>query len=230
MNIFLTNLRYTELSSTEFTLHLKLDTSPEQYINLLIEYPAEYPEVVPLIEVEVGEKWVRERDDDEDYEDSEEEEEEEDEDLAISGIAPALLELNSRDCIALKKILEEAAEENVGMASVFTLASMVKEEAEAAVQEKLEAAEKEREKEILRQEAEEQKKFIGTPVNAETFSAWRLKFRNEFNLDEKDHVHTIYDAKGQAKLTGRQMFERGLSKFDDDEDDALEAGISSLKV
>ena len=116
------------------------------------------------------------------------------------------------------------------MASVFTLASMVKEEAEAAVQEKLEVAEKEREKEILRQEAEEQKKFIGTPVNKETFTEWRLKFRKEFKLDEKDDAHTIYDSKGQAKLTGRQMFERGLSKFDEDEDDELETGVSNLKV
>lgn len=171
-----------------------------------------------------------------DAEDEEEEEEDEDEDeeesdpaLAIPGVAPALLELNNQDCIALKKLLEEAAEENIGMASVFTLASMLKDEAEAVVQGKLEEAEKEREKEILRQEAEEQKKFIGTPVNAETFKEWRAKFRVEFKLDEKDNVHTIYDAKGQPKLTGRQMFERGLSKIDDD-DEELEAGVEALKV
>lgn len=221
----------TEISSTEFTLHLKLDTTPVQYINLLIEYPVEYPEIVPLIQVEVGEKWIRqdggENDEEEPYE---EEDEEENEALPFSAIAPALLELTAHDCIALKKSLEESAEENVGMASVFTLASLVKEEAEAVVQEKLEAAEKEREKEILRQEAEEQKKFIGTPVNEETFSAWRLKFREEFKLDEKDHVHTIYDSKGQPKLTGRQMFERGLSKFEDEEEDDIEAGVNSLKV
>lgn len=220
----------TVINSTEFVLHLKLDTIPVQYINLLIEYPAEYPEVVPLIEVEVGEKWTPEGEDD--YEEEESDEEEEDEEPAFDnhGIAPALLELNSRDCIALKKLLEEAAEENIGMASVFTLASMVKEEAEAVVQEKLDEAEKEREKEILRQEAEEQKKFLGTPVNAETYAAWRTKFREEFHLDKLNNPFTIYDAKGQPKLTGRQMFERGLSKFDDDDDNELEAGIDSLKV
>lgn len=224
--VFLT--AFTEISSTEFTLHLKLDTKPVQYINLHIEYPPEYPEVVPLIELEVGEKWVREGASDEEDEDDEEEEEE-DSALAFPGVAPALLELTQNDCVALKKNLEEAAEENVGMASVFTLASMVKEEGEAIVQEKLDVAEKEREKEMLRQEAEEQKKFIGTPVTVESFREWRAKFRAEFHLDEKPDPHAIYDAKGQIKLTGRQLFERGLTSADDDADE-LDAGVEALKV
>lgn len=143
-------------------------------------------------------------------------------------MAPALLELNQKDCLSLHKILEASAEENIGMASVFTLASTVKEEAEIIVQNKFDVAEKERVKELLRQEAEEQKKFIGTPVTVESFKEWRLKFRAEFKLDEKDNVHTIYDSKGQPKLTGKQMFERGISKIDEDEE--LEAGMSNLKV
>lgn len=195
-----------------------------QYLNLHVEYPPEYPEVVPLIELDVGEKWVKEAQSDEEEEDDEEEEEEQ-----LPGIAPALLELTQKDCTSLKKNLEEAAEENIGMPSIFTLASLLKEEGEAIVQEKFEEAEKEREKEILRQEAEEQKKFIGTPVTPESFKEWRAKFRAEFKLDEKADAHSVYDAKGQVKLTGRQLFERGLTSADDDVDD-LEAGVDSLKA
>jgi hypothetical protein len=203
-----------------------LETTPSQYIDLHIEYPPEYPEVVPLIEVEVGEKWINP--DHDEYDEDEDDEDEEDEEEQLPGVAPALLELNQKDCLSLYKILEASAEENIGMASIFTLASTVKEEAEAIVQAKFDAAEQERVKEILRQEAEEQKKFIGTPVTVESFKEWRLKFRAEFKLDEKDHVHTVYDSKGQARLTGRQMFERGISKVDEDEE--LETGVGNLKV
>lgn len=215
-----------EISETEFILHIKLETTPTQYIDLHIEYPPEYPEVVPLIEVDVGEKWVNPDHDEYDEDDEDEDEDEEEEEL--SGVAPALLELNQKDCLSLDKILEASAEENIGMASVFTLASTLKEEAEAIVQGKFDAAEQERVKELLRQEAEEQKKFIGTPVTVESFNEWRRKFRDEFKLDEKDHVHTVYDSKGQPKLTGREMFERGISKVDEDEE--LEAGVGNLKV
>ena len=177
----------------------------------------------------MGEKWVNpdhdEYDEDDEDEDEDEDEEEEEE---LPGVAPALLELNQKDCLSLDKILEASAEENIGMASVFTLASTLKEEAEAIVQGKFDAAEQERVKELLRQEAEEQKKFIGTPVTVESFNEWRRKFRDEFKLDEKDHVHTVYDSKGQPKLTGREMFERGISKVDEDEE--LEAGVGNLKV
>ncbi|CDO56514.1 similar to Saccharomyces cerevisiae YDR152W GIR2 Highly-acidic cytoplasmic RWD domain-containing protein of unknown function [Geotrichum candidum] len=213
-----------KISETEFILHIKLETTPTQYIDLHIEYPPEYPEVVPLIEVDVGEKWVNPDHDEYDEDDEDEDEEEEE----LPGVAPALLELNQKDCLSLDKILEASAEENIGMASVFTLASTLKEEAEAIVQGKFDAAEQERVKELLRQEAEEQKKFIGTPVTVESFNEWRRKFRDEFKLDEKDHVHTVYDSKGQPKLTGREMFERGISKVDEDEE--LEAGVGNLKV
>ncbi|KAF5096843.1 hypothetical protein D0Z00_002644 [Geotrichum galactomycetum] len=172
----------------------------------------------------VGEKWINPDHDEYD----EDEDDEEDEEEQLPGVAPALLELNQKDCLSLHKILEASAEENIGMASVFTLASTVKEEAEAIVQAKFDAAEQERVKEMLRQEAEEQKKFIGTPVTVESFKEWRLKFRAEFKLDEKDHVHTVYDSKGQARLTGRQMFERGISNIDEDEE--LETGVGNLKV
>lgn len=202
-----------------------------QYIDLLVEYPSEYPEVAPEIDIEVGEKWVKEgtsEDEEEDYDDEDDESENE---HALPEIAPALLELNANDTIGLKRVLQDEAENNLGMASIFTLASLLKEEAEALVQKKYEAAEADRVKELLRQEAEENKKFVGTPVTPESFKEWRAKFREEFHLDKKLDIHTIYDSKGQPKLTGQQLFERGLSKFDDDDDDTeLESGVANLKV
>ncbi|KAJ0395148.1 hypothetical protein P43SY_002432 [Pythium insidiosum] len=64
------------------------------------------------------------------------------------------------------------------------------------------------------------RKDYGTPVTVETFMAWRAKFEAEQRASKKESVKD--DA--TAKLTGRQLWSRGLigdesTEMDDDEED-----------
>lgn len=101
---------HIDISPTEFVIHIKLYTSPVQYINIHVTYPEEYPEITPEIEVEVGEKWIKSKaredgaeSDEDEYDEDEEEEEEEEEVNENQHIAPALLELTSSDMFELHK-------------------------------------------------------------------------------------------------------------------------------
>ncbi|KAA8909988.1 hypothetical protein TRICI_004291 [Trichomonascus ciferrii] len=192
-----------EISETKFNIHFALDTRPVKYIVLGVEYPEDYPETVPILSVETSDgTFLKERKGEEDGEDDEEVHFED--------------ELNNDDMKKLLDELDENAQENVGMASVFTLASLLKEQAEELYNEKVKKKEQAHEKAILAEEEKEQEKFRGTPVTPESFAEWRRKFREEFKLDQAN------EQRDKTKLTGREIFERGLNK-DEDEDDLKEA-------
>lgn len=192
-----------EISETKFNVHFALDTKPVKYVVLEVEYPEDYPETVPILNVETSDgTFLKER--------KGEGEEEDDEEVHFQD------ELNNDDMKKLLDELNENAQENVGMASVFTLASLLKEQAEELYNEKVKKKEQAHEKAILAEEEKEQEKFRGTPVTAESFAEWRRKFREEFKLDQAN------EQKDKTKLTGREIFEKGLNK-DEDEDDLKEA-------
>lgn len=141
----------------------------------------------------------------------------------------------------LTKKCEAIAEDNIGMPSVFAIASQLKEDAEAVVEAKIHKLEKEREEEMLKQEAEERKKFEGTKVTPESFEKWRKAFRKEFDLDNLLlNKYVVLDKNGQPKMTGRQMFEKGLmGDIDEDDggddiepedDEKLASGVNKLSV
>ncbi|VVT46950.1 uncharacterized protein SAPINGB_P001468 [Magnusiomyces paraingens] len=217
-----------KISNTEFIIHLKLETTPVQYVDLRVEYPPEYPEITPILEVEVGEKWTgggqADEDDEEEEDYDDEEDEEEDESAAHFEYPPALLELTNNDMIDLKLKAETVAEENMGMPSVFTVVSQLKEDAEEVVQAKMHKVDEDRDKERLEQEAEERKKFEGTEVTKESFAKWRASFRKEMNIDALLNKYIVLDKNGQPKLTGRQMFERGLIDGNEEDDGEMEGG------
>lgn len=129
----------------------------------------------------------------------------------------------------------------MGMPMIFTLYSTLKENAEQLVAERQAAARAEHEKKLLALEAEENKKFHGTPVNPETFKTWRKDFRKEMEevrLKEEEESEAAEKKKNRGKeavilLTGRQLWERGLAgKVEEDEDDDgdLEEEVEKLKV
>jgi hypothetical protein len=78
-------------------------------------------------------------------------------------------------------------------------------------------------------------------VTRETFLAWRKRFREEMEEAERKRAEEVIledkkkrVAKEEVKLTGKQLWERGLAgKVDDDDDedavDALE-GVEKLKI
>lgn len=125
------------------------------------------------------------------------------------------------------------------MAMVFTLVSALKENAEELMIERANAVQAEKDKVAAKAEEEENKKFQGTPVNRETFLEWHAKFQKEIQDEElrQKEEKEAEDKKKKSnkeekKLTGRQLWERGLAgrgDYDDEGDDALPA-VDKLKV
>ncbi|KAG9233859.1 ubiquitin-conjugating enzyme/RWD-like protein [Amylocarpus encephaloides] len=129
---------------------------------------------------------------------------------------------------ALLEGLTETVEENIGMAMIFTIISTLKENAEQLVAERQEGARHIQEQKLLAVEAEENKKFHGTPVTIETFGPWRDQFRKEMEEErqkEEEAEEAAEKKRNRGKdavvlLTGRQLWERGLAgKVEEDDDD-----------
>lgn len=193
-----------------------------------VQYPEEYPQVVPILNiVESDGSFLLEQ---EEQDEESDEEEEEATDVDYETVLGAQIEdLSDSEIKNLSDILSEEAEENVGMPSVFSLASLLKDKAEELFADKLKHKEREREQELAAQEEKEQQKFRGTPVTPESFAEWRRKFRQEMKLEEAPKETTV-----SGKLTGKQIFERGLNKDEDDDDDDnthdVEHGVRELHV
>jgi hypothetical protein len=128
------------------------------------------------------------------------------------------------------------------MAMIFTLVSTLKDNAEQLIAERQAGARHEHEQKILAAEAEENKKFHGTPVTPETFKTWREGFRKEMEelrKKEEEAEDAAEKKRNRGKdavvqLTGKQLWERGMvGKVDEDEedDDSLPVEeVENLKV
>ncbi|EEB09074.1 RWD domain-containing protein [Schizosaccharomyces japonicus yFS275] len=128
-------------------------------------------------------------------------------------------------------LVKQNAEENIGMAMLFSLCSILKEEVIAMLEEKHQAEERRIEAEKQRQLAAENKKFQGTPVTRETFLAWKEKFdvwrKEQERLQQEKQLSDALSAASSAaarkailetKMTGRELFENNLVKLDDGEE------------
>jgi hypothetical protein len=210
----------TDISETEYRVSILLDITNDDgdeseppTILLQVKYPEEYPEEAPVL------------------------------DLLPPPNAPVhpLFSVASDKQILLDG-LSETIEENMGMAMVFTLVSTLKDNAEQLVAERQAGARQEHEQKLLAAEAEENKKFHGTPVTPETFTSWREGFRKEMEElkkkeEEADEAAEKKKNKGKdavVQLTGKQLWERGLAgkteEEEDDDDSVSVGGVESLKV
>ncbi|KAK2068711.1 hypothetical protein P8C59_003339 [Phyllachora maydis] len=135
--------------------------------------------------------------------------------------------------------LQATMEENLGMAMVFSLVSAVKEAAEQLVMGRREAAARVQEEALLAAEREENKKFHGTPVTRETFLKWREDFIREMEearvREEDERAAELKRAriKEPVKLSGRQLWEKGLAgRVDPEEgdDDVPTESVARLQV
>lgn len=181
---------------------------------LQVTYPADYPDVAPELE------------------------------LSAPPNAPKHPRLDiSEDRDRLLETLQPTIEENMGMAMVFTLVSALKESAEELMAERVNAVHAEKEMEAKKAEEEENRKFQGTAVNRETFLEWRDKFIKEMEEEEKrkreekeaeeKKATKKGPAKEEKKLTGKQLWERGLAgraDFDEDEEDGIPAAVENMKI
>lgn len=211
---------HPDISETEYRISIAIDITPDDdeeefeapVMVLTVRYPEEYPDKAPNLE------------------------------LSPQPNSTPYKYLNiAEDKDQLLQGLDSVIEENLGMAMVFTLVSALKEAAEQLVEERKAAAAKAREEVLLAAEAEENKKFHGTPVNRETFIKWREEFMKEMEelriKEEEERVAEMKKAriKEPVKLTGRQLWERGLAgRADQDlegEDDGVQIeDVQKLKI
>ncbi|XP_053566859.1 RWD domain-containing protein 1 [Bombina bombina] len=115
--------------------------------------------------------------------------------------------LEDGDASDLLSLLEQQAEENLGMVMIFTLVSAVQERLNEIVD--LIKNRQEEEKLKKEKEAEEAEKvcFHGTVVTIENFLSWKAKFEAE-EAEMKRKKQKEDEQSGKNKLTGKQLFER----------------------
>ncbi|KAJ3597803.1 hypothetical protein NHX12_001320 [Muraenolepis orangiensis] len=103
-------------------------------------------------------------------------------------------------------LLQQQAEENLGMVMIFTLVGAVQEKLNAMVDQIKNR--REEEKMRLEREAEEAEKvtFQGTVVNIENFLAWKARFEEEVS-ELRQKKQKDEEQAGKLKLTGKQLFE-----------------------
>ncbi|KAJ0348100.1 hypothetical protein COL154_006664 [Colletotrichum chrysophilum] len=202
----------TDVSETEYRISIALDVLGDEEpptMLLQVRYPEAYPDEAPMLDLQ-----------------------------STPNAAPHEWFNVSQDKERLLRGLEETIQENLGMAMVFTLVTTLKEAAENLVEERKQAKDKEHEEAVLAAEREENKKFQGTPVTPETFLKWRADFIKEMEeLRQKEDEERLAElkkakVKEPVKLTGKQLWERGLAgKVDDDDDEGgLIESVEKLKV
>ncbi|KAI4152140.1 MAG: hypothetical protein L6R39_001891 [Caloplaca ligustica] len=161
-------------------------------------------------------------------------------DLSLPPNAPQILHLSlANDRPSLLASLEPTITENLGMAMIFAVVTTLQEEIESLVRSRIADAQKAKDREAEEAEAKENAKFHGERVTRESFLAWREKFRAEIAAKEeeeermrKEGEKQVRGGKKEEKLTGRELWERGLVGKEAEEEDvgALEEGVEALKV
>ncbi|KAI1826481.1 RWD-domain-containing protein [Xylaria intraflava] len=207
----------TDVSDTEYRITVKLNPPEENYddeapepptVILHVKYPEAYPDEAPELDLS-----------------------------APPNVPPHPRFSVAADKAKLLKGLEETIQESLGMAMVFTLVTTLTEHAEQLMTDRKEADDREREEVLLAAEREENKKFHGTMVTTETFLNWRDRFMREMEerrqREEEERLAALKKAKIKepVKLTGKQLWERGLAGKEDEEDDeALPEQVEKLNV
>lgn len=184
---------------------------------LSVQYPPEYPDVPPNL------------------------------DLSNPPNAPRYPHLDiAEDKDSLLSSLTSTIEENIGIAMIFTLVSTLKESAEQLIAERAGAEQAEKDKEAAAAEEAENAKFHGTAVTRESFLKWRDAFVMEMKQAEERReaereAEELKKRRGAAgpkeenKLTGKQLWERGLAgrgedSGEEDGEDGVGLGMEKLKV
>jgi len=123
--------------------------------------------------------------------------------------------LEPEDSEDLLSVLAQQAEENTGMAMIFTLVSAsiewLNERWDSSIKEK----EDEEEKKRLKEEEAEQKRFDGTRVTIQTFIEWKTKFDEEMAAKNKELEAKEKDT-SKVKLTGKELFLQDKTLNDSD--------------
>lgn len=223
---------FRRISESAFSVSIKLDTESDRThtLALQIHYVDQYPEVVPQISVDIAtnEDYGKCNSNEECYESEIEAVESDDDDEDTREAKRALhmseqVEFEKSHLQELERLLYAEAEMQLGVPMVFALVSLLKEEAEVKFAQILDHMNAEYEKRSSEREQKEQQKFIGTKVTRDLYFEWRRMFRLEMKIQETENEKQL--AMHDGKLSGRQIFEQGLSG----EDDVIE-GVKKIEL
>ncbi|KAK6884677.1 Protein GIR2 [Candida tropicalis] len=232
------------INNTHFSIRINLDVSStrKHSLKLIVKYPETYPEVIPNLQIEIAdpnddndeEEGKYEYSDDEDYanDEDDDDEDEESKEIKLALNMAETIEFDRNDFNELLNKLNEESELNLGIPMIFSLITLLKEEAESLFENKLNLKNQEFELKRREKELKEQQKFQGTKVTIESWTKWRNDFRKEMKFEEIDKQRFIKMHNG--KLTGKQIFEQGLATTEGDEEigqdeqDGLIEGIKKI--
>lgn len=124
------------------------------------------------------------------------------------------------------------------MQMIFTLVTVLKDSAELLITERQNAKQALADMEAAKLEEEENKKFQGDAVTRETFLAWRERFMKEQaeaelrKVEEKEQEDKKARVKKEEKkMTGRELWEKGLvGKVEEEDDEEDGVDIEKLKI
>jgi len=208
----------TYVSDTEFRVLVQLDdgchedeerADGQPQIILNVQYPPSYPDEAPRL------------------------------DITQPPNAPKHLYLTiHEDKARLLSSLTDTIEENLGMAMIFTLVTVLKDSAEQLISERQNAKEVEASMAAARIEEEENRKFQGEAVTRESFLAWRESFRREREeealrkAEEKElEEKKKRIVKEEKKLTGKELWQQGLvGKMEESDEEEQEDGVELHKL
>ncbi|USP74238.1 hypothetical protein yc1106_01512 [Curvularia clavata] len=210
----------TDVSETEFRVSIQLDDGRHEdeereddqpTIILNVSYPPNYPDEAPRL------------------------------DITQPPNAPKHPYLDiQEDKQRLLDSLSETIEENLGMAMVFTLVTVLKDSAELLMTERQNAKQALADMAAAKAEEEENKKFQGEAVTRESFLAWRERFRAEMAEEKRrrEEEKELEDkkkriVKEEKKLTGKELWQQGLvgkGDDDDDENNVDDVDVGKLKI
>lgn len=125
------------------------------------------------------------------------------------------------------------------MAMIFALVSALKDHAESLIASRQVAAQEEKDREAVEKEEEENRKFHGQAVTRESFLEWRGRFGAETEVREEERRKEKEEAegrkkvgRGEEKMTGRELWEKGLvgKGWEEEEEEEVEGTEKLLRV
>ncbi|KAF8323188.1 RWD-domain-containing protein [Clavulina sp. PMI_390] len=169
---------------------------------LRVHYPPEYPDAIP--------------------------------DLVLT---PVVGELSTEENDTLMDSMKTSGEESLGMAMVFTLVSTLQESLRTLIDQRTTSREKAAAEAVRREIEKEEARTRGTAVTPNSFAEWKKRFDVEraklLAREDEEKMRTMSPKereefrRSKAKLSGRQIFEKGnVADEDEGEDEGESVDVS----